>query len=94
MTSGLRPFPTGKLDADFVFAQISYSLDRLLAWRESVEVTAPVYAGVMVVASAAMARRISAQIPEIGIPDELVAAVERDRSAGVAAACELVHAIE
>jgi 5,10-methylenetetrahydrofolate reductase len=94
VTSGLRPFPKWKLDADFVFAQISYSLDRLLAWRESVAIDAPVYAGVMVIASAAMARRISATIPDLGIPDDLVAAVERDRDAGVHAACDLVHAIE
>jgi 5,10-methylenetetrahydrofolate reductase len=94
VTTGLRPFPKWKHEADFVFAQVSYSLDRLLAWRESVQVDAPVYAGVMVVASAAMARRISATIADLGIPADLVAAVERDPAAGVAAACDLVHAIE
>jgi methylenetetrahydrofolate reductase (NADPH) len=94
VTTGLRPFPKWKLEADFVFAQISYSLDRLLAWREAVHVDAPVYAGVMVLASAAMARRVSAAIPDLGIPDRLVADVERDPSAGVEAACDLVHAIE
>jgi methylenetetrahydrofolate reductase (NADPH) len=94
VTTGLRPFPKWKLEADFVFAQISYSLDRLLAWRESVHIDVPVYAGVMVIASAGMAARISATIPDLGIPDELVAAVERDRRAGVEAACDLVRSIE
>jgi methylenetetrahydrofolate reductase (NADPH) len=94
VTSGLRAFPTWKRDADFVFVQVSFSLDRLLAWRETVAIDVPVYAGVMVIASAAMAGRVSATIPDLGIPDALIEAVERDRAAGVAAACELVHCIE
>ena len=53
----------------------------------------PVYAGVMVLASAGMARNLAAAIPDIDIPAELVEAVERDRAAGVAAACEQVLAI-
>src|SRR4051812_37337681 len=31
-TTGLRPLPSWKAAADFLFVQISYSLDRLLAW--------------------------------------------------------------
>jgi methylenetetrahydrofolate reductase (NADPH) len=93
VTSGLRPIPSWKLTADFVFVQVSYSLDALLRWRDSVQVNAPVYAGVMVVASAGMARNLAATIPDIAIPDDLIAAVERDRDAGVAAACEQVLAI-
>lgn len=93
-TTGLRKLPAWKAEADFLFVQISYSLDRLLAWRESVDVDVPVFAGVMVVASAAMARRITAAIPDLGIPDDLVAAVDADPAAGVAAACDHVRAIE
>jgi 5,10-methylenetetrahydrofolate reductase len=93
VTSGLRPLPAWKAAADFVFVQISYSLDRLLAWRDTVDPSGPVYAGVMVIASAAMARRIAAAIPDLDIPDALVEAVGRDRSAGVAFACEQVEAI-
>jgi 5,10-methylenetetrahydrofolate reductase len=94
VTTGLRPLPAWKAEADFVFVQISYSLDRLLAWRRSVTIDVPVYAGVMVLASAAMATRVSAAIPELDIPGALVDAVAADPAAGVAAACELVHAIE
>ncbi|MFI9560362.1 methylenetetrahydrofolate reductase [Nonomuraea endophytica] len=93
VTSGLRPVPAWKRAADFVFVQVSYSLGSLLRWRESVEVDIPVYAGVMVLASAGMARNLAAKIPDIAIPDDLVAAVERDRDAGVDAACEQVLAI-
>jgi methylenetetrahydrofolate reductase (NADPH) len=89
----LRPVPAWKAEADFLFVQVSYSVENLLRWRESVVLEVPVYAGVMVLASATMARNLAAALPEIAIPDELVAAVERDRDAGVAAACEQILAI-
>ncbi|MFE1884157.1 methylenetetrahydrofolate reductase [Streptomyces diastatochromogenes] len=93
VTSGLRPLPGWKSAADFVFVQVSYSLESLLRWRDSVSLSVPVYAGVMVLASAGMARNLAAKIPDIDIPDQLVADVERDRDAGVAAACEQILAI-
>jgi 5,10-methylenetetrahydrofolate reductase len=93
VTCGLRAVPTWKATADFVFAQVSYSLESLLRWRESVQVSGPVYAGVMVLASAAMARNLAGTIPGIDIPADLVTAVERDRNAGVEAACQQVLAI-
>ena len=93
VTSGLRPVPAWKATADFIFVQVSYSLEDLLRWRESVQASGPVYAGVMVLASAAMARNLAGTIPEIGIPQDLVTAVERDRDAGVEAACQQVLAI-
>jgi hypothetical protein len=44
----------------------------------------------MVLASAGMARRLSATIPDIHIPDALIAEVSRDPQAGVEAACEQI----
>lgn len=93
VTSGLRAVPAWKAAADFVLVQVSFSVDALLRWRESAGVQVPVYAGVMVLASAGMARRLAAAIPDIEIPDGLVDAVARDRDAGVDAACEQVLAI-
>jgi methylenetetrahydrofolate reductase (NADPH) len=93
-TTGLRKLPAWKAEADFLFVQISYSVERLLAWRETIAVDVPVYAGVMVVASAAMAKRINATIPDLDIPDALVEAVAADPAAGVDAACQQVLAIE
>lgn len=93
VTSGLRPVPAWKAAADFMLVQVSFSVDALLRWRESTGVQVPVYAGVMVLASAGMARRLAAAIPDIEIPPGLVDAVERDRDAGVDAACEQVLAI-
>ena len=62
-TTGLRPVPGWKRDADFLCAQVSFSLDRLLAWRETVDADIAVYAGVMVLASAGMARRLAVERP-------------------------------
>jgi 5,10-methylenetetrahydrofolate reductase len=93
VTSALKPIPAWKAAADFVFVQISFSLENLLRWRDSVQVDGRVYAGVMVLASATMARNLAASIPDIAIPDSLVEAVERDRDAGVEAACRQVLAI-
>jgi 5,10-methylenetetrahydrofolate reductase len=92
--TGLAPVPAWKRAADFLFVQVSYSLERLLAWRETVDTEADVYAGVMVVASEAMARRLMATTAEIDIPAELVRAVAADRDAGVEAAIELIAGIE
>ncbi|MFI7439481.1 hypothetical protein [Nonomuraea indica] len=66
---------------------------RSAPWREAHQVEVPVYAGVMVLASETHARRLAAAIPAIDIPDDLVARVAADRTAGVAAACEQVLAV-
>jgi methylenetetrahydrofolate reductase (NADPH) len=90
-TSGLRPLPAWKQAADFLCVQVGFSLDDLLAWRSSVAVDVPVYAGVIVIASARMAKTFS--IPGLTVPQDLVARLEKDRNAGVDAACDLVVGI-
>jgi methylenetetrahydrofolate reductase (NADPH) len=92
-TTGLRPLPAFKRAADFLFAQVSFSLEALLRWRESTSIDVPVYAGVMVLASERHARTLAAAIPDITIPESLVEALAADRRAGVEAACEQVLAI-
>jgi len=91
--TGLRPLPAWKQAADFLCVQIGFSLDDLLAWRAGVGagVEAPVYAGVLVVASAGMARNLS--IPGLSVAPDLVRRLEKDRNAGVDAACDLVVGI-
>jgi methylenetetrahydrofolate reductase (NADPH) len=89
--SGLRPLPAWKQEADFLFVQVGFSLDDLLAWRSTVEVDVPVYAGVIVIASAGMARNFT--IPGLTVPEDLIAHLETDRNAGVTAACDLVVGI-
>ncbi len=78
---------------EFLFVQVSFDLEALLAWRDTVRFDGEVYAGVMVLPSASMARKLVADIPEITVPAAWLDAVERDRAAGVDLACELAQAI-
>ena len=93
VTTPLRPLPSWKQDADFLVTQIAFSVEDLLRWRETTTFNGPVYAGILVVPSAPMARKLAATIPQLTVPDALVSAVERDRLAGVTLACELIEAV-
>ncbi|MGQ0617078.1 MAG: methylenetetrahydrofolate reductase [Acidimicrobiia bacterium] len=95
VTSRLTALPAWKREADFLFVQVGFSLDALLQWRTRIEFDGPVFAGVIALASATMARKLSADIPELatpglGIPDTLVDALDQDRNAGVDFACQMV----
>jgi 5,10-methylenetetrahydrofolate reductase len=93
VSARLGPLPAWKQSADALFAQVSFSLDAQLRWRDALHFDGAVYAGVMVLASAAMARKLAHDIPQIDIPNDHVAAVERDRDAGVERACAHVLAL-
>ena len=80
--------------ADFIFVQISYSIDRLVRWRESLAFDGKVYAGVLVLASSRMARSVNASIPEIRIPGAIIDKLDDDPQIGVEIACEQIAAIE
>jgi 5,10-methylenetetrahydrofolate reductase len=90
VAAALGPLPGWKRAADFIFAQVSFSLDALLRWREANPVDIPVYAGVMVLTSEAQTRRLAAMIPDLDIPPALMRQVSSSRLAGVEAACEHV----
>lgn len=94
VTSRLGQLPTWKQEADFVFVQVSFSVPALLEWRSEIAFDGPVYAGVMAPASATMARKLSADIPQLAVPSTLVDALEADRDAGVEFACQMVVEIE
>jgi 5,10-methylenetetrahydrofolate reductase len=91
--TGLGPVPEWKRTAGFLFVQIGFSVDDLLHWRSQVDLSIPVYAGVIVLPSATMARRLGNDIPGLEVPAELIERLETDRNAGVDAACELVEGI-
>jgi methylenetetrahydrofolate reductase (NADPH) len=86
-----RPLPAWKRAADFVFTQMSFSVDALLRWRDAAGPDVPTYAGVLVLASPQMARRLAATVPDIDIPAALVDRVAADPRAGVDAACAQVE---
>ena len=93
VTSRIGPLPSWKRDADFLFVQVSFSLDDLLRWRSTIDFDGPVFAGVMAPASAAMARKLSADIPQLAVPNALVEALDTDRNAGVDFSCKMVDAV-
>lgn len=91
VAASLRPLPRWKHSADFLLTQVSYSAEAQLRWRDANPADIPVYAGVMVLASAQMARRLAASIPDIDIPRWLTDQVAADKNAGVGAACEQIR---
>jgi len=75
--------PAWKQTADFLLVQVNYDVDALLEWRATVEYPGRLLAGVMVMASADMARRISADVPQINVPQSLdLGAGDRSRCRG------------
>lgn len=94
VTSTMRPLPAWKHDADRLFTQVTFSIEHLLHWRASIDFTGPVYAGVMVVASAAMGRKLTGEISQLAVPPAVIAMLEHDRNAGVDIACDLVMQIK
>jgi len=94
LTTALRPLPAWKREADFLLVQVGFSARDLLEWRSSVDFAGPVYPGVMVVPSAAMARKLSADIAQLAVPEAIIKHLERDRNAGVDIACELIKEIK
>ena len=93
VTAGDGGFPGWKRDADFVFVQVSFSLEEALRRRAAIAFDGPVYAGVMVVPSAAMAAKLAADVPQLAVSERWIEAIDRDPGAGVELACQLVHEI-
>jgi 5,10-methylenetetrahydrofolate reductase len=75
--------PGWKHEADFWLVQASFDVGRLVEWRRSLDYDGKVFAGVLVMASAKMAARIAASLPEIDVPADLISALEHDPDAGV-----------
>jgi methylenetetrahydrofolate reductase (NADPH) len=93
VSSRLDGLPSFKRDADFVFAQVSYSLDALLRWRDTLDFDGGVYAGVMVLASPGMAHKLSKENHQLAVPASVLELLDRDPAAGVALACELAEGV-
>jgi methylenetetrahydrofolate reductase (NADPH) len=93
VASGLAPLPTWKRDADALFVQVGFSVQRLLDWRTSLNFRGSVFAGIMVVPSVAMARKLSADVPQLQVPEDVIALIEQDPDAGVELACSLTAEI-
>lgn len=93
VSTGLRPIPDWKQEADFLLTQVTFSVEDLIGWRSAHEFSGPTYAGVMVLPSAAMARKLTSDVPQLAVPEAIVRRIESDRNAGVDIACELIARI-
>lgn len=90
VSCGLGHVPAWKHQADAWYVQVSYDIDTMLTWRSGVDFDGAIYAGVMALPSASMARKLGADVPQLAVPAAVLARLERDRDAGVDLAVELV----
>jgi methylenetetrahydrofolate reductase (NADPH) len=84
------PLPQWKRKADFLLVQMSFDVEALARWRADLDFDGPVFAGVLVLASAKMARNIASAVPDVRIPESLIKALESDADAGVDHALRMV----
>jgi 5,10-methylenetetrahydrofolate reductase len=94
VTSRLASLPAWKQEADFLFVQAGFDVDRLWRWRDQAAFDGKVFAGVLVLAGPAMAKTVADTTSQIEIPDDLLLALEADRDAGIHRAGELMSDIQ
>jgi len=90
VSCALGAVPTWKHHADAWYVQVSYDVDALVEWRAGVDFDGAIYAGVLTVPSASMARKLTSDVPELAVPPAVVERLDRDPTAGVDLAVELV----
>jgi methylenetetrahydrofolate reductase (NADPH) len=93
VSCGLGAVPAWKYEADAWYLQVSYDSDAMLSWRAGVEFSGAVYAGVMALPSATMARKVSADVPQLAVPNHILDRLEARPDAGIALAVELVLSV-
>jgi 5,10-methylenetetrahydrofolate reductase len=76
--------------ADFIFVQVTFEMERLLKWRESLDFDGRVYAGVLVLASSRMGKRVNTMIPGINVPNAVIDKLDDDPAVGIDVACEQI----
>lgn len=91
VATGLGSMPAWKHDADFLLTQVSFSAEDLIRWRTNLDFDGPVFAGVMVLPSVSMARKLSAEVPQLAVPEAVIRRLDADRDAGVEIACDLIE---
>lgn len=79
--------------ADFIFVQVNFNHERLFRWAAEQEFSGRMYAGVLVLASARMARAVNASIPDIRVPRAVIDKLDSDPDYGIDLALEQLDAI-
>ncbi|HWL66278.1 MAG TPA: methylenetetrahydrofolate reductase [Actinomycetota bacterium] len=80
--------------ADYVLVQITFSFERLMRWRESIDFDGRIYPAVLVLASSRMARRINATLRDVRVPDHIIDKLDDGKHVGLDLACEQIEAIK
>lgn len=93
VSCGLGAVPAWKHHADVWYVQVSYDLDAMVRWRSGIEFDGAIYAGVMALPSASMARKVSADVPQLAVPGPILDRLDADPDAGVDLAVELVTGV-
>jgi len=91
VSCGLGAVPAWKYDADAWFLQVSYDVDAMVAWRAGIDFDGAVYAGVMALPSATMARKVGADVPQLAVPSHILDRLDANPNAGIDLAVELVR---
>lgn len=89
-----QPIPEWKKASDFLLVQASFDVDRLRAWRDTVDYDGDLLAGVLVLASSKMAARLAETVTDIEIPAALVQRLDSEPDAGVDHVVEMLAALQ
>jgi methylenetetrahydrofolate reductase (NADPH) len=90
VSCGLGAVPPWKHHADAWYVQVSYDVDALARWRDGIDFDGAIYAGVMTLPSASMARKLTSAVPELAVPPAIVERLDGNPIAGVDLAVQLV----
>ena len=93
VSCGLGAVPAWKHDADAWYLQVSYDLNAIVTWRAGIEFDGAVYAGVMALPSASMARKVGADVPQLAVPRHILDRLDANPNAGIDLAVELVLSV-
>lgn len=93
VSCGLGAVPAWKHHADVWYLQVSYDLDAMISWRSGIEFDGAIYAGVIALPSASMARKVSADVPQLAVPRLVLDRLDTNPAAGVDLAVELVTGV-
>lgn len=93
VSCGLGAVPAWKQEADALYLQVAYDVDSMVAWRNDIVFDGAVYAGVMALPSATMARKVGADVPQLAVPGHILDRLDANPNAGVDLAVELVLSV-
>lgn len=92
-TRAYSDIPQWKQAADFLLVQLTFDVDSLIRWREQLDYDGRLIAGVMVLASGGMARRLAKTAADIDVPESLIERLDADPNYGINHAVEMVERI-